>query len=444
MKLCVVGTGYVGLVTAAGFADAGHDVIGADSDVSKVSALSSGKVPIFEPELEELVRRGRESDRLRFTTDVGEGARGSDAVFICVGTPAGSDGRPDLSAVREVARAAACAAPAECVIVVKSTVPVGTCDRLAEELSCEVGRTVEVASNPEFLKEGAAVEDFLRPDRVVIGVRSRRAAELLRELYEPFVRTGAPIIETDPPSAEMAKYASNGMLACRISFMNEIARLCDSLGADVESVRRVVGSDRRIGGSFLFPGPGFGGSCFPKDIRALASMGASAGVPVPLMEAVGETNSIQRRYLADLLRRHLGPSLAGKAVAVWGLAFKPRTDDCRDSPALDLVRELVASGARVSAFDPAAMATAARSLGDDASQVRFGRDRYDAARGADALVLVTEWPEFRRPDPRALARAMRGRLVIDGRNVLDARSLAREGFTVRGIGRPVVTPEGGA
>lgn len=434
MKICVMGTGYVGLVTAAGFADAGHDVLGVDSDAGKIAQLSSGKLPIFEPELEELLKRGRESNRLTFSTELVEPEDGLDAVFVCVGTPTGVDGLPDTSAVFAAARAAAPALRKGALLVVKSTVPVGTCDRLASELG------VDVAFNPEFLKEGTAVEDFLRPDRVVIGVRSARARELLRELYEPFVRTGAPIIETDPRSAEMAKYASNGMLACRISFMNEVARLCDALEADVEVVRRIVGSDKRIGGSFLFPGPGFGGSCFPKDVRALMSMGEKARVELPLIEAIDRTNSIQRHYLAKLLRGELG-ELRGKAVAIWGLAFKPRTDDCRESPALDLVRELLGAGCEISAFDPAAMATAARALGGDAARVRFAKDRYDAARGADALVLVTEWPEFRRPDPRMLAQTMRGRLIVDGRNVLDIRALVREGFTVRSVGRPVARPQ---
>jgi UDPglucose 6-dehydrogenase len=326
------------------------------------------------------------------------------------------------------------------LLVVKSTVPVGTNDRLAEQMGGLARHEVDIASNPEFLKEGAAVEDFLRPDRVVIGVRTRRAAEILRELYEPFVRTGAPIIETDPRSAEMGKYASNGMLACRISFMNEIARLCEVTGADVESVRRVVGADRRIGGSFLFAGPGFGGSCFPKDLKALAAMGADSGVGVPMMSAISETNRLQRALLYERVRDHFGGGLEGKKVAVWGLAFKPRTDDVRDSPALDLVRSLLDAGVEVSAFDPEAMDSAREALGEHASRVRFAPDRYDAVTDAEALVLVTEWPEFRRPDAKRLASGMRGRAIFDGRNVLDAKALARAGFTVYGVGRPVVGP----
>jgi len=430
----------VGLVTAACFADAGHDVAGVDTDSAKVEALRSGRVPVFEPELEELIERAREGDRLRFTTDYNEVVEGAEVVFICVGTPPGPDGRPDTRAVVASARSAAEALSAPALLVVKSTVPVGTNDRLAEEAARVATHEVDVASNPEFLKEGAAVDDFLRPDRVVIGVRSRRAAEILRELYEPFVRTGAPIIETDPRSAEMGKYASNGMLACRISFMNEIARLCDVAGADVESVRRVVGADRRIGGSFLFAGPGFGGSCFPKDLKALAVMGTDSSVGVPMMSAISETNRLQRALLFERIREHFSGGLEGKKVVVWGLAFKPRTDDVRDSPALDLVRSLLDAGVEVCAFDPAAADNARAALGEQASRVRFAPDRYEAATDAEALVLVTEWPEFRRPDPKRLASRMRGRAIFDGRNVLDAKALARAGFTVYGIGRPTVRP----
>jgi UDPglucose 6-dehydrogenase len=308
------------------------------------------------------------------------------------------------------------------------------------EVSSVTDRPVDVASNPEFLKEGAAVEDFLRPDRVVIGIRTRRAAELLHEIYEPFVRTGAPIIETDPCSAEMAKYASNGMLAARITFMNEVARLCDRLGADVESVRRIVGSDRRIGPAYLFAGPGYGGSCFPKDIRAMAAESKELGARLPVIAAVEESNCVQREHLFDVLRENLGRELAGSRVAVWGLAFKPRTDDVRESPALELVRRLVASGAEPAVFDPEAMETARRALADVGGSVMWARDRYDAAKDADGLVLVTEWQEFRRPDPGRLASAMRGRAVFDWRNILDRKALTGAGFTVLGVGRPAAGP----
>ncbi|MHC4250598.1 MAG: UDP-glucose dehydrogenase family protein [Planctomycetota bacterium] len=441
MKLCVVGTGYVGLVSATCFADAGHDVTGVDTDAAKVQALGSGKVPIYEPELLELLERARESGRIRFTTSYSEGCSGAEVVFICVGTPTGADGSADVSAVTGSARAAVEALTGPALVVIKSTVPVGTNDRLAEELAGASEFDVDFASNPEFLKEGAAVEDFLKPDRVVIGVRTRRASGVLHELYDPFVRTGAPIIETDPSSAEMSKYAANGMLACRISFMNEIARLCGALGADVESVRRIVGADRRVGGKFLFPGAGYGGSCFPKDVKALGAMGAETGVQVPIMRAVDETNRLQRGYLFELAKAHFG-DLGGLRFAVWGLAFKPRTDDVRESPAIDLVRALVEAGAEVAAYDPEAEANARAALGDVASRVRFARERYDAAAGADALALVTEWPEFRRPDPARLAEAMKGTVIFDGRNVLDARALARAGFTVHSVGRPTVKPEG--
>lgn len=468
MRLCVVGTGYVGLVTATGFADAGHEVVGVDIDEGKVRDLNSGGMPIHERELEGLLREGIESGRLRFTTDYTDGVRGAEVVFICVGTPSGDGGRTDLSAVKSSTRSVAESVTGGPLIVIKSTVPVGTNDRLAGDIARLTDEPLELASNPEFLKEGAAVEDFLRPDRVLIGVRSARASALLRDLYEPFVRTGAPIIETDPRSAEMAKYAANGMLAARVSFMNEIARLCDALGADVEAVRRVVGSDKRIGSQFLFPGCGYGGSCFPKDVQSLAAMGREAmgreatggetKVELPLVAAVERTNDIQCMYLIDIIRRHFdltGEKLSGKSFGVWGLSFKPRTDDVRDSPALGVVRALLAAGAAVAAFDPAAMERAREvitaevtentegknSVPPAAGRLRFASDRYDAAEGADALVLVTEWPEFRRPDPRRLAAAMRGRVVFDGRNVLDGAALAREGFTVYGIGRPVVRPE---
>ncbi len=446
MKVSVAGTGYVGLVTAACFADAGHDVTGVDTDEEKVRSLSAGRAPIYEPELEDLLRHGRESRRLRFTTDIARGVSGAEIVFVCVGTPTGVDGRPDLSAVFDCTRAVAKAATGPLLIVIKSTVPVGTNDRLLAEVSSVTDRPVvrghDVASNPEFMKEGAAVEDFLRPDRVVGGVRTRRAAELLHEIYEPFVRTGAPIIETDPRSAEMAKYASNGMLAVRITFINEIARLCDRLGADVESVRRIVGSDRRIGPGYLFAGPGYGGSCFPKDIRAMTAMGEELHAGIPMIGAVEESNRLQRGHLFKILqdemvRANLGRELGRSRVAVWGLSFKPRTDDVRESPALELVRGLVEAGAEVAVFDPEAMETARVALSDVAASVRWAEDRYDAAKDADALVLVTEWPEFRRPDPRRLAGTMRGRAVFDWRNILDGKALAGAGFTVRGVGRPV-------
>jgi len=441
MRLCVVGTGYVGLVSATCLADAGHDVAGIDTDAAKVDALNAGHVPIHEPELVELLERARESGRIRFTTDYADGCAGAEVVFICIGTPTGPDGSADTSAVEKGARAAVEAITGPALLVIKSTVPVGTNDRLAKDLAGLSEHEVDLASNPEFLKEGDAVDDFLKPDRVVIGVRTRRASELLHEIYDPFVRTGAPVLEMDPSSAEMSKYAANGMLASRISFMNEIARLCDSLGADVESVRRVVGADRRVGGKFLFPGAGYGGSCFPKDVKALAAMGSGAGLQVPIMRAIHETNRLQRGYLFDLAKAHFG-DLKGLRFAVWGLAFKPRTDDVRESPALDLVRALVDSDVEVAVYDPEAEANARTALGDIASRVRFATDRYDAAAGADALALVTEWPEFRRPDPGRLAEAMTGRVVFDGRNVLDSRALARAGFTLHSVGRPTVGPEG--
>jgi UDPglucose 6-dehydrogenase len=414
--------------------------VGVDTDAAKVETLNAGKMPIHEPDLVGLFERVTESGQIRFTTDYAKGCSGAEVIFICVGTPTGPDGAADVSAVIKSARSAAEALTGPALLVIKSTVPVGTNDLVAKEIEGVSPHEVDLASNPEFLKEGDAVDDFLKPDRIVIGVRTRAASELLHELYDPFVRTGAPVIETDPASAEMSKYAANGMLACRISFMNEIARLCGALGADVESVRRIVGADNRVGGKFLFPGMGYGGSCFPKDVLALAAMGAGVDVDVPVMRAIHETNALQRAYVFDLAKAHFG-DLSGLRFAVWGLAFKPRTDDVRESPALDLIGALIHAGAEVAAYDPEAEATAKAALGDMASRVRFAADRYDAAKGADALALVTEWPEFRRPDPARLANTMKGNVIFDGRNVLDASALALAGFTVHSVGRPTVKPK---
>ena len=442
MKVCVAGTGYVGLVTASCLADAGYAVAGVDNDAGKVRRLQAGECPIYEPGLDDLLRRGLESGRLSFTTSYQQGVAGVEVIFICVGTPPGPEGQPDLAALFASARSAVERLTRDAILVVKSTAPVGTNDQLAAQLRPVASHKVAFASNPEFLKEGSAVDDFLRPQRVVIGTRSRRAADVLRRLYGPFVRAGAPILETDPRSAEMSKYACNGMLACRISFMNELARLCTALGADIESVRKVVGSDARIGAGFLFPGPGYGGSCFPKDVNALLAMGSGAGMSLPLVSATDQTNRQQRDYVMTLVRTHFGGKLQGKRFAIWGLSFKPRTDDVRESPAIDMLRSLLSEGAQVSAFDPAAMKNAGAALGELAAEVRFAPDACGAAKGADALMLLTEWSEFRRPDPNGLARLMRGRVVFDGRNVLDRAALSGEGFTVYGIGRPVFHAKG--
>lgn len=440
MKIAVVGSGYVGLVTAACFADSGHDVVGIDNDPAKVELLENGGIPIFEPELEEMIVRARENNAIRFTTDYTDGIPGAEAVFLCVGTPPKKDGKPNLDALFASAKSSAENADGPILMVVKSTVPVGTNEQVKDFVEPFAKHKIELASNPEFLKEGTAVDDFLRPDRVVIGVRSKWASELMHNLYDPFVRSGAPIIEVDPLSSEMGKYAANGMLAARISFMNEIARLCDSLGSDVENVRKIIGSDKRIGNAFLFAGPGYGGSCFPKDVLALMTTAQDNESPVPIIDAIHDSNYLQRKHLFDRLKSTLG-NLSNKRIAVWGLTFKPRTDDVRRSPALDVIKMLLEEKASVIACDPEGIETSKIALGEKADKVEFTSDRYKAATDADALLLVTEWPEFRRPDPKKLASLMKGRNIFDWRNVLDGRAISKSGFTVYSLGRPTIKPE---
>ncbi len=434
MKVTVVGTGYVGLVIGACLAETGNDVICADVDSGKIDGLRQNRLPIHEPGLEPLVARNQRDGRLEFTTDVGAAIERSDVVFIAVGTPPDEDGSADLQHVLEVARAIGQHMNRSKVIVTKSTVPVGTAERVRAEIAKHTTTAFHICANPEFLKEGAAVEDFMKPDRVVVGVDSEDAAEIVGQLYAPFVRTGNPIIFMDLPSAEVTKYAANAMLATRISFMNQIAQLCDMVGADVTLVRKGIGTDRRIGPAFLFPGPGYGGSCFPKDVKALIRTGQDRGVPLDILQAVEAANERQKRVLFEKLARRLGDGLRDATVAVWGLAFKAETDDVRESPALVLVEQLLAAGARVRVHDPAALASARRSLGD---RVTYAKHAYDAVEGAAALAIVTEWLEYRNPDFERIKRALTRPLIVDGRNLYDPQRMARLGFIYESIGRPV-------
>jgi UDPglucose 6-dehydrogenase len=431
MKIAVIGTGYVGLVAGACFAESGNDVICVDKVESKVRMLRRGRIPIYEPGLEELVRRNRHEKRLTFTTLLSRAVRASSIIFITVGTPEGEDGSADLRHVLDVARDIARAMNGYKVIVTKSTVPVGTSTRLREVIRRETTHPFSVVSNPEFLKQGAAIEDFMKPDRVVIGAEDPRARDLLIELYAPFTRTGAPIMVMDCASAELTKYAANAMLATRVSFMNEVANLCELVGADVDHVRRAIGADRRIGSSFLFPGVGYGGSCFPKDVKAMIRFAAAHDYQCRILEAVEAVNACQKTRLVVKMRKHFG-SLKGKTVAVWGLAFKPRTDDMREAPSIVLIEALLTGGAAVQAYDPEAMRVARGIFG---SRIAYASSNYDALRGADCLAIVTEWNEFRRPDFARMRALMRSPVIFDGRNLFTPEQMKQHGFTYYSIGR---------
>jgi UDPglucose 6-dehydrogenase len=432
VKVAVVGTGYVGLVVGACLAETGNDVVCADVDAAKIKNLKANKLPIYEPGLEPLVTRNQREGRLQFTTDVGAAVERSDIVVIAVGTPPDEDGSADLQHVLAVATTIGKHMNQPKTIITKSTVPVGTAEKVRAQIARETRTPFHVCSNPEFLKEGAAVEDFMKPDRVILGVDSDAAAKLLEELYAPFVRTGNPLIFMDVASAEMTKYAANAMLATRISFMNQIARLCEAVGADVTLVRKGIGSDRRIGPAFLFPGPGYGGSCFPKDVRALIRMAEGRQVPLDILNAVEAANARQKRLLFEKLERHFEGALKGRAVAVWGLAFKAETDDVRESPALVLVEALLGAGAAVRVHDPAAVETARRYLGD---RVTYAPRAFDALDGADALAIVTEWLEYRNPDFVRMKELMHRPLIVDGRNLYQPERLGKLGFTYDSIGR---------
>jgi len=431
VKVAIAGTGYVGLVVGACLAETGNDVLCADVDAAKIASLKQNKIPIYEPGLEPMVVRNQREGRLGFTTDVAQAVERSEVIFIAVGTPPDEDGSADLQHVLDVARTIGQHMNATKLVVTKSTVPVGTAEKVRAEIARHTTTPFHVCSNPEFLKEGAAVEDFMKPDRVVVGVDSDHAAKVIEELYAPFVRTGNPLIVMDIPSAEMTKYAANAMLATRISFMNQIARLCEAVGADVTHVRRGIGSDRRIGQGFLFPGPGYGGSCFPKDVKALIRTATESEVPLDVLQAVESANDAQKHVLFEKLKRHLGP-LKQKTVAIWGLAFKAETDDVRESPALVLVEALLCEGVQVQVHDPAAMKTAARHLG---ARVKYATHAYDALSGADALAIVTEWLEYRNPDFARIKQLLNRPLIVDGRNLYDPVKLGRLGFTYDSIGR---------
>ena len=432
MKIAVVGTGYVGLVAGTCFAENGNDVICVDKDPAKVRLLQRGKVPIYEPGLEELVRRNRTEKRLTFTTALDRAVRQSQILFIAVGTPTGEDGSADLQHVMAVARDIGKAMNGYKVIVNKSTVPVGTAAKVREVLRVETTHPFSVVSNPEFLKQGAAIEDFLKPDRVVIGAEDPRGAELMTELYAPFTRTGAPIMLMDCPSAELCKYAANAMLATRISFMNEVSNVCEAVGANVDQVRRAVASDRRIGSSFLFPGVGYGGSCFPKDVKAMLQFANAKSYNFKILEAVETVNDGQKLRLLEKMKSHFG-SLKGKRIAVWGLAFKPRTDDMREAPAVPLIKGLLAAGAEIHAYDPEAMTVAKGIFG---KQITYADNSYAALTGADALAIVTEWSEFREPDYARMKKVMRGAVIFDGRNIYNPEQIRAHGFTYYSMGRP--------
>jgi len=434
VKVAVVGTGYVGLVVGACLAETGNDVLCADLDEAKIAGLKRNALPIYEPGLAPLVARNQREGRLQFTTDVGDAVGRAQVVFIAVGTPPDEDGSADLTHVLAVARTIGEHMETPKVVITKSTVPVGTAEKVRAEIARHTTTPFHVCSNPEFLKEGAAVEDFMKPDRVVVGIDSGEAAHILEELYAPFVRTGNPLIFMDIPSAEMTKYAANAMLATRISFMNQVARLCEVVGADVSLVRKGIGTDRRIGPAFLFPGPGYGGSCFPKDVQALIRTGEEQGVSLDILVAVEAANARQKRVLFEKLERHLKGGLKKRTVAVWGLAFKAETDDVRESPALVLVEALLDAGATVRVHDPEAMPTARRTLGD---RVTYAEHAYDALAGADALAIVTEWLEYRNPDFTRMKQLLARPVIVDGRNLYEPDKLARLGFTYDSIGRPL-------
>jgi UDPglucose 6-dehydrogenase len=432
MKVAVVGSGYVGLVTGACFAETGNDVVCADIDARKVERLKANDIPIYEPGLEEMIRRNQAEGRLSFTTAVGDAVARSRVVFIAVGTPPDEDGSADLQHVLAVARTIGQHMNNHKVVVTKSTVPVGTAERVRAAIMAETKAPFSVCSNPEFLKEGAAIDDFMKPDRIVVGIDSEEAREAMSELYAPFVRTGNPVLFMDIPSAEVTKYAANAMLATRISFMNQVALFCERVGADVNNVRKGIGTDKRIGSAFLFPGPGYGGSCFPKDVQALIRTGHEVGLDFWILEAVERVNQKQKLVMLEKLAAAIPGGLKGRTVGVWGLAFKAETDDMRESPAIPLVEGLLAAGAQVKAHDPKAIETARHILGD---RVSYVAEPYAAAEGADALTIVTEWLVYRTPDFERLKSLLKQPLIVDGRNLYDPVRMQAQGFVYHGIGR---------
>jgi UDPglucose 6-dehydrogenase len=433
MHVGVIGTGYVGLVTGVCFAEMGNDVTLMDIDEAKIDGLTRGEIPIYEPGLEQMIVRNVAERRLHFTTSLESTVERSLINFIAVGTPPDCQGCADLSQVFQVAQQVGKAISTYKIVVTKSTVPVGTTHKIKEIISRETSHPFDVASNPEFLKEGNAIDDCMKPERVVVGVDDIRVGEILKELYSPFVRTGKPILVMDIPSAEMTKYAANGLLATKISFVNELSRLCEQVGADIEMVRNGIGSDPRIGPQFLFAGIGYGGSCFPKDVDALIATGRQHGVELRILQAVQEANKSQRQHFINRILAHYnGESLAGKLFAVWGLSFKPRTDDIREAPALDVIRFLLEQGARVRAFDPVAMEKAGEILGE---AIEYAPGNYECLEGAHALIIVTEWNEFRHPDFDKIKESLQEPVIFDGRNIYNPRKMIDRGFSYYSVGR---------
>lgn len=435
MKIAVVGTGYVGLVTGTCFAETGNDVTCVDIDVNKVNKLSNGEITIYEPGLEKLFLRNLKENRLHFTTNLAEGIKDAVIIFLALPTPPGEDGSADLKYILGVANDLGKILTGYKVIVDKSTVPVGTAEKVYAAVSKNYKGEFDVVSNPEFLREGVAVEDFMKPDRVVIGTSSERAQKLMGDLYAPFVRQGNPVIYMDERSAELTKYAANSFLAVKISFMNEIARLCEKLGADVDMVRRGIGSDERIGKRFLFPGIGYGGSCFPKDVQALAKSANEVNYEFKILSAVMEVNESQKLHLLPGIKNYFKGNLKGKHFALWGLAFKPNTDDIREAPALYIINELINEGATIAAFDPEAMKNVKNEMGD---VIAYTESQYDALKNADALIIATEWNEFRTPDFSKIASTLKNKAIFDGRNLFDLAAMKEMGFYYQSVGREVI------
>jgi UDPglucose 6-dehydrogenase len=435
MKIAVIGTGYVGLVSGTCLADSGNDVACVDIDAEKIAALQDGKVPIYEPGLEEMVQFNLAAGRLSFTTELASAVKPAEIVILAIGTPQAEDGTADLTALWSVVDDVAPHLATGAIVVTKSTVPVGTNAKIRARLAELTGRECDVASNPEFLKEGAAIEDFEKPDRVVVGVRSQRAADILRQLYAPFLRTEHPFLVMTPESAEMTKYVANALLATKISFINEMANLCERMGSDINDVRRGIGHDSRIGFAFLFPGVGYGGSCFPKDVRALTAMALEQGLEPHVIAAVNRVNELQKQVMIEKIENHFDGKLGGKTFAVWGLAFKPRTDDIREAPALVLVDHLLSRGAQLQVHDPEALANVREAYGD---KLRYCELPLEAVDGADALAIMTEWKNYHRPNWQEVLAAMRSPTVFDGRNLFEPERMRQLGIHYHSVGRPAV------
>jgi len=438
MEIAVIGTGYVGLVTGTCFAESGNQITCVDIDQEKIEKLNQGEIPIYEPGLTELVHRNAKAGRLIFTTDLPTAVRSAQIVYLAVGTPQGDDGAADLSALWSVVESIAPHIKDDAIIVTKSTVPVGTNSGIYTKLQQLNNKKYHVASNPEFLKEGAAINDFMYPDRVVVGVRDEVVAETLKEVYSPFLRTDKPFLSMSPESAELTKYVANALLATKISFINEMANVCEKMGGDINDVRRGIGHDQRIGFQFLFPGVGYGGSCFPKDVRALASMAENNDLRPTILRAVDEVNNRQKHTLIEKIHQYYGDDLSALTFAVWGVAFKPKTDDIREAPALVLIKHLLSEGAKVRIFDPEAMENVKIEHPEIAEQIEFSNRSIDALKGADALAINTEWDVFRHPDFEEIKTMMKTPVVFDGRNLYDTRTLDKHGFIYYSIGRPPV------